>query len=218
MLPAAGAVYVLGGTTALSPEVAGSLTGAGYQVHRIAGTDRYATAAAIADTVPNPTTVLIATGLDFPDALTAGVAAAHAHGVVLFTQGHTQAAPTQAWLTAHPSLPAVIVGGAVGTDPGVTTLAGTDRYDTSVKVAEHFFSALTNAAVASGQVFPDALSGGAHIALLGGPILLSQSGTLPATVRAWFTINARQLTTVYLYGGTSTLADAIATQISSATA
>ena len=217
-MPAGGAVYALGGTAALSTAVTDALTQAGFHVHRLAGPDRYGTATAIADAIPSPTTVLLATGLNFPDALAAGVAAAHAHGVVLFTQGTTQASATQTWLAAHSSLPVVIVGGtAAGTAAGATTLAGTDRYETSVKVAEHFFTTLTAAAVASGQVFPDALSGGAHIAALDGPILLTQPTTLPTSVRAWFVARRGTITTVYLYGGTAAIADAVGTQVVAAT-
>ena len=218
VLPAGGAVYALGGTASLSTAVTGALTQAGFQVHRLAGPDRFGTATAVADAIASPTTVLLATGLNFPDALAAGVAAAHAHGVVLFTQGTTQAAATQTWLSAHPSLPIVIVGGsAAGTAPGATILAGSDRFDTSVRVAEHFFTSVTVAGLASGQVFPDALSGGSHIAALGGPLLLTQPNALPASVQAWFAANGGSITTVFLYGGTATVADAVGSQVAAAT-
>ena len=218
VLPAGGGVIVLGGTAAISDAVTARLVQTGFATYRVSGADRYATATAIADDIHSPTVVLLATGLNFPDALAAGVAAAHVHGVVLFTQGTTQATATQTWLNAHPSLPIIIVGGtAAGTAPSATALIGADRYDTSVKVAQHFFGSVPVAALASGTVFPDALSGGAHIASLGGPILLTPPDTLPTTVTTWFNDNRNNLTTVYIYGGTTAVAQAIADQIATAT-
>jgi putative cell wall-binding protein len=218
VLPGGGAVYVLGGTAAASDAVTTSLTQAGLQPHRISGADRYATAAAIAGNVQSPTVVLLATGLNFPDALAAGVAAGHAGGVVLFTQGTTQAPATQTWLTAHPNVPIVIVGGTAAVSvPSATSLIGADRYATAVKVAEYFFGTIANAAVASGLAFPDALSGGAHIGALGGPILLTPPDGLPSSVTTWFNGHRGDLTTVYVYGGTAAVGAAVPDQVGTAT-
>ena len=84
-------------------------------------------------------------------------------------------------------------------------------------MAEHFFTSVTVAGVASGEVFPDALSGGSHIAALGGPLLLTQPNALPATVQAWFAANGGSITTVFLYGGPATVADAVGSQVAAAT-
>lgn len=218
VLPNGGTVYVLGGTAAVSDGVAGSLARAGFSVQRLAGADRYGTATAIADAIGSPTSVLLATGLNFPDALSAGVAAAHVGGVVLFTQNTTQAPATRAWLDAHPSLPVVIVGGtASGTSAGAVTLAGADRYETATKVAEHFFSNPPIVGVASGTVFPDALSGGAHIARLGGPMLLTPPDGLAAVTASWLRGQRTTVRTVYVYGGTAAVASGVDGQIRSAT-
>jgi hypothetical protein len=218
LLPAGGAIKVLGGTAAVSDSVVTALTNAGFQVSRISGADRYATATAIADQIGSPQVALLATGLGFPDGLTAGVAAAHAQGVVLFTQGTSQASATQSWLSAHSGVPVVTVGGpAASAFSGGTHLTGSDRYDTSVKVAEHFFSSPSIAGLASGTVFPDALSGGAHIAELGGPMLLTLPSSLPSQVGSWFSANGGNVTRVELYGGTAAVADSVANQVRTAT-
>ncbi|NUR32073.1 MAG: hypothetical protein HOV83_40555 [Catenulispora sp.] len=66
-------VYVLGGTAAVSPTVADALAADGYQVVRFAGADRYGTALDIAIRgLGRPKYAVIATGLDYADALTAG--------------------------------------------------------------------------------------------------------------------------------------------------
>lgn len=72
-----GSIVVLGGSAAVGDEVVHQLaTSTGASVRRIAGIDRYATAAAVADTFPAPTTLAYAaTGRGFADALAAAAAA-----------------------------------------------------------------------------------------------------------------------------------------------
>ena len=66
-------VYILGGTAAISPAVANALVALGYGVTRYGGADRFETATIIADQgLGNPSTILEAAGLDFPDAVIAG--------------------------------------------------------------------------------------------------------------------------------------------------
>jgi hypothetical protein len=48
-------------------------------------------------------------------------------------------------------------------------------------------------------------------------MLLTQPGTLPATVRAWLEAHADAVTRVYVYGGTVAIADAVPQQIQTAT-
>jgi hypothetical protein len=51
-------VYLLGGTTAIPATIATQLTGTGYVVSRISGSDRYATAVAVADAMGDPSAFL----------------------------------------------------------------------------------------------------------------------------------------------------------------
>jgi hypothetical protein len=218
VLPDGGDVYLLGGTVALADPVGSAISGAGFHTQRVAGADRYGTAAAIADRIPSPESVLVATGLNFPDALAAGVAAAHAHGVVLFTQGSTVPSSTQSWLASHSSLPVVLIGGpTAGSVPGAALVAGQDRYETATLVADRFFGSFGVVGVASGVNFPDALSGGVHVATLGGPILLVQPNALPTVVRSWFEDHADEVDRVVLYGGTGAVGDPVGSAIVAAT-
>src|SRR5450432_1797039 len=178
VLPRGGRVYLLGGTSAVSPAVAGALG--------------------------NPTTVLEATGANFADGLAAGAAAAKVGGVVLLTNGGAQAPATSAYLSAHRGTRYAIGGPASHADPGATAVVGADRYSTAVDVAVKFFPAPTAVATASAATFPDALSGGAHIGAQHGPLLLvPPSGALPAEVVAYLRSVAGSVTHAWLYGGTS---------------
>jgi putative cell wall-binding protein len=209
-------VYLLGGLSAIPASVAATLTGLGYVVVRYAGADRYGTALAVADALGDPTTVLLATGINFPDALAAGPAAAHVGGVVLLTDGTVLPASVSAYLVAHPGKVYAIGGPAVIADPSATSLVGTDRYGTAVAVATKFFTAPTTIGVASGVAFADALAGGALLAHTAGPLVLSDPNVLSAATSSYLTTNQGTLTSSWLFGGTSALSSAVQTEVNTA--
>jgi secreted trypsin-like serine protease len=202
-------IYLLGGLTALSAAVQTQLTADGYAITRYGGTNRFATAVMIASAgLGDPATVLEATGLGFADGLAGGAAAAQAHGAVLLTIDRVQAPETAAYLTAHPTDTRYALGGpAAAADPGAHPLVGTDRYDTSVQVAKAFFPAPSAVGAADGLAFPDALSGGAQIASLSGPMLLVPP-TPPGSpsVLAYFTTRTAPATAAFVYGGPNAVA------------
>jgi putative cell wall-binding protein len=200
ILAPGGTVHLLGGLAALGPSVASDLTAAGYVVARHAGADRYATAVAIAG-VLDPSEVFLVTGRAFADGLSAGAAAAHRGAAVLLTDGPTMAPATAAFLAAHPGLATTAVGGpAALAAPGVPAISGTDRYATAVAVAQAVFpSTVTAVGIASGESFADALAGGAHIAHLDGPLLLTRPTSLPSAVLAFVTSHHPRW--VLVYGG-----------------
>ncbi len=83
-----GAATIVGGDAAVSPQVADAVDEHAGTVDRVAGADRYATAAAVTDRAvaagADPATTWVATGRSFADALTIGpAAAAGGHPVVL---------------------------------------------------------------------------------------------------------------------------------------
>ena len=79
-------IVVLGGPAAVSDAVFGQLGGFSSNVSRMAGADRYRTAAAIAqEFFPNPAEAWLASGIAFPDALAAGALAAQYNAPLLLT-------------------------------------------------------------------------------------------------------------------------------------
>jgi hypothetical protein len=212
VLPKGGPVYLLGGTSALSTSVEAAVDALGYHVVRLAGADRYATAAAVAAAVPGVTSVFEVTGSDFADAVSAVPAAVANHGVVLLTDGATQSAATAAWLAAHGGLTRYAVGGpAAQADPSATAVSGADRYATAAAVAARFFPAPKTVGVATGTAFPDALSAGARP---GGPMLLVPgTGPVPSPVSAYLSGLAVPPSQLNVYGGTSAVSDATASAV-----
>jgi YVTN family beta-propeller protein len=206
-------VYVLGGSNAVPTSVETELTGLGYQVTRYSGADRFETAVKVADALGDPGTVLLATGVNFPDALTAGVAAVKAGGVVLLTNGSTLPAETSAYLAAHPGTVYAIGGPAASADPSATPIYGSDRFETAVDVATKFFSAPTEVGIATGLSFADALSGGALLGHVTAPLLLVGPSSVPGSVTTYLASVKGTITTGYLFGGPNTVNQSVADAI-----
>jgi putative cell wall-binding protein len=217
VLPAGGTVYVLGGTAAVPDSVVNQLKSSGLTVVREAGADRYATAVAVATELGNPTTVLLATGTNFPDALAAGPAAAHLHGVVLLTAGSVLPTATSTYLSAHAGSTYAVGGPAVKADPAATPLAGADRFATAATVASTLFASPAMVGIATGQAFPDALSGGAQLARADAPLLLATKTTVPAPTSGYLTDAGANLHTIHLFGGPAVLADTLLTPLQALT-
>jgi hypothetical protein len=219
ILPAGGTVYVLGGDSAIAPAVVAKLGSLGYQVQRIGGKDRYQTAAFIAGQATDvPTQVLVATGNNYPDALSAGAVAASQPGtVVLLTDNASMPQATEAyleemdtrsnhrlnvWGIGHQGVNALSSAGW----SGFGTAAGADRYATSLLVARDFFTGPDTVALATGANFPDALSAGAFLGRFWGPLLLvdPQTGLTPAAA-SWIDSERGSTSAGFVFGGTGAL-------------
>jgi hypothetical protein len=217
ILPSGSTIFVLGGPSALAPAVVNALQSLGYDVTRLAGGNRYSTAVAIAhDGLHDPANVLLATGIDFPDALPAGAAAAHKGAAVLLTQGTTMPSDTADYLSAHSSTRYAIGGPAAAAAPSATPIVGGDRHETSTLVASTFFGSTSEVDVATGWAFPDALGGGARAAALGIPLLLTAPSSLPSVVSSYLQNRSGAIDESVVYGGGNAVSDTVLTQIRSA--
>ena len=113
-------VTVIGGPAVVSDAVASS---AGRPWSRLAGADRYATAATVADAAGPSDRVLVATGRTFADALGGGAAAVRLGASLLLTDRDTVSPPTGAWLDARrPAWLRVLGGSAAVSDVVVAAL------------------------------------------------------------------------------------------------
>ena len=213
VLPVGGTVYLLGDLTAIPASVTTQLTSLGYHVTRIGGADRYRTAVAVANALGDPTTVLLASGASFPDTLVAGPAAAHVGGAVLLTNDNAMTAATSDYLSAHPGNVFAIGGPAAAASRDATKIVGANRYDTAAAAARTFFTGPTTVAVASGLNFTNVLSGGASLAKVNGPLLLTDPAQLPAPTSTYLASTKASLMTVNVIGGASALPDSILTAI-----
>jgi putative cell wall-binding protein len=210
-------VYLVGGVGALGSGVEKALAALGVTtVDRIAGADRFATAAAVAKAMglPTGTNAVVVNGSSLADAMAAAGPAAGAHRPILLVQTDAVPAVTKAELAALGSKGVTVVGGtAVVSDAVLTQLptpyraGGASRYGTSVAVTQAFAPLLDMTQVA--------LTAGADTSLVDalaasplGRATLYTSAQLPPEVAAWL----RQATGVQkllVVGGTGVLTDQV---------
>ncbi|WP_432547098.1 cell wall-binding repeat-containing protein [Kineococcus sp. SYSU DK004] len=163
---------------------------------RVGGDDRVATAAALsarfyatpAPDRPGVRRVVIATGYEFPDALTGSAAAAHVESPLLLVPRDALPGAVVAELQRLRPQAITVVGGSSRVSDAVLQqlrqytagpverVAGADRYDTAVRVSRDFFSDARSVVLASGETYADALAAGAVAGRAGGPLLLAAHG------------------------------------------
>lgn len=217
--------YLVGGTGVLSTQLEATLTARGMDVVRLGGDDRYATAVKVAQQIdalrPAATAqqVFLASGTDFPDALSAGSPAGDSFGAVLLTDGSRMAPATAAYLAGRPDATVYAVGGdaarAVTLAAG-NEIVGADRYETATMVADRFFPDPTTAAFASGANYPDALSAAAYGGNVGAPVLLVAPAAVPDSVASYAGRHRATLGGSVLLGGTGAVSATTFSSLSSA--
>jgi putative cell wall-binding protein len=171
-------------------------------IARVAGVDRYATAAALsaASFTPGVPIAFVATGRNFPDALAGAAAAAKLGGPILLVDTHAIPAPTSYELARLAPARIVVLGGPGVVSDGVLAalrgytagsvdrLFGADRYSTAAAISAATVAPRPAIAyVATGANFPDALAGAAAAGSKGAPVLLVTAGSIPATTAAELT-------------------------------
>lgn len=214
-------IVVVGGPSAVSESVLSSLRSLAATVTRVSGSDRYATSRAIVDKFfgSSITKTYVATGLNFPDALSAS-AAAGAHGVpVLLVNGASTTLDPSArqFLVDHGTNSYTIVGGPNAVSVGVETalsvlgatvrLSGATRYETSELINRDAFEHPDAAYFATGLQFPDALSGAVLAAESDAPLYVVLPSCVPSNSEHDLAVSRAANAT--LIGGTSALEDSV---------
>ena len=219
-------IVVVGGTGAVSSTVFNALKTIAPTVVRQSGADRYATARAIVSGAwTTAATVYIATGQNFPDALSASGAAGAGKVPVVLVNGSAGSldAATSALLTKLHATTFDIAGGTGAVSTGVASglaklgtvnrFSGTDRYQTSELINEGFGSP-TSAYFATGTQFPDALSGAALAGANGAPLYVVQPTCVPNPIENY--LAKSNTANITLIGGTGALSADVANLINCA--
>jgi putative cell wall-binding protein len=216
VLTPGGTVYLLGGPEALSDQVERAFANAGLRTQRVFGADRYATAVAVARVVaPSPSQVLLVSGTNFADAMVAGPVATKLRAPILLTSPDGVPAATADHLRSLPQAKRTVVGGPVAVSDDAYNASGAservygaDRYETSVRVAQRWWTSVQHLSVATGATFQDALAGAAWSARAGIPLVLMSSDPGPV-VRSYISSVEAGLVGTIVYGTVSAVSDSM---------
>ena len=225
---APGRIRVLGGAGVVSDGVMLQLDAytAG-PVDRMAGPDRYATAAAISagTFAPGVPAAFIATGAAFPDGLSGSAAAAHFDGPVLLTQPGLLPGSTRTELNRLNPQRIFVLGGTGAISDAVlsalvpytfgtvTRLAGADRYATAAAISAATWAQSDVVYLATGANFPDGLAGGAAAGALDVPMLLVRGTDVPSVLGQ--EIIRLHPTRIVILGGTGAVSAAVEAELTS---
>ncbi|PKQ20552.1 MAG: hypothetical protein CVT66_04370 [Actinobacteria bacterium HGW-Actinobacteria-6] len=192
---------LLGSESALSAAVASQVSailGKPRTVKRLGGTNRYETAVLIQREMAAvrgvPARVVVASGVDFPDALAISPLAAKKNMPILLTHPTVLTPVTADAIAASGATSAIIVGSDAAVSvsvaisvsaltPWVSRLGGDDRWQTARIIGEYAQTqgmSLERFVVCTGENFPDALAGGVLAARVNGLLLLTEADALPS--------------------------------------
>lgn len=195
---------------------------------RLQGADRFTTSTVISQAAyptPGVPVVYIASGIAFPDAISAAPAAAAQKGPLLLSMPGALPAVTLAEVKRLAPKKIVVVGGTssitddvyatlAGIQPNIQRIAGGDRFATSRALAAYAFPAAKGAYFANGLAFPDALSAASAATAANQPVILVTGyGAADAATASY--VSTAKLTSATVVGGVKAVDPAFDTSLQS---
>ncbi|MFB2556764.1 cell wall-binding repeat-containing protein [Herbiconiux liangxiaofengii] len=213
-------IVLVGGTNTVNDTVRTALSNIA-PTTRISGTDRYDASRKVATYAfgTSAPKAYVATGVDFPDAISAGAAASGLKVPLILVNGQGDSADsaTTAALSALHTTSITVVGGPNSVTGGVVTslssvapttrVSGSDRYAASLAANQNIYSSARRVFIATGASYADALTGAPLAAIKGGPLFLVQPGCIPDGVLS--RVRSLGATNVTIIGGPNSVADAV---------
>ncbi|HAQ07524.1 MAG TPA: N-acetylmuramoyl-L-alanine amidase [Bacillus bacterium] len=210
----ASSVIVVGGTASVSNNVVNEIRAMGKKVDRIAGSNRFDVANNIALHLGQSSKVVLAYGLNFPDALAIAPYAARNGYPILLTNTNTITQDTKDIITQWRVNQTIIVGGegsisksVADSVPNPYRIDGRNRFEVAANIANKYFSTRAQASIATGMSFADALTGSALAAKRNEPILLTSATSIPVETRSAILNNGYQ--SFFVYGGPASVSDSV---------
>jgi len=219
-------VYILGGSSAVSDNIAKSLKSNKLTVERISGSSRYETAVAIAEkladvTGKNPKEIFVVSGVNFPDALAVSSIAAIKKCPILFAPATGSVDKTTAnFIKSSKCKDVILLGGTAAVSDGVKIgirglgvnverVSGSDRYATALAIYKKYDDVFKGdgVVIATGANFPDALAGGAYAAKKKMPVILV-GASASAEMKKY--VKAKKADKAVVLGGVNAVSEQVA--------
>jgi N-acetylmuramoyl-L-alanine amidase len=210
-------VIIVGGTGVVSTNTENQIIALGISIKRIAGINRYETSKKVAEEIGTSSQVVIATGDNFPDALSISPIAASKLMPILLTKTKSIPDEIKSYLSTNTFSVSYVIGGpGVITDSVLTGLQnpkrlyGNNRYDTNIAVLKEFNTSLnlSNVYIATGKDFPDALATSALAPITSSPLILV-GDTPEVSTKDYIKNNLSLITNSTEIGGPNIIPDAI---------
>lgn len=214
--------YIVGGTTALNQGFESELRNKGIQVVRLGGKDRYETSAIIAKELGTVSEAFFASGLSFPDSISVSSIASKKGVPILLTRASIIPEAISSYMKTQSFKNTYVVGGTTVVSDAVVQLipnsqriAGRDRYTTNEAVFNKFKSEINmnDVYVATGSVFPDALSVSALAGKNGNFVIISDPNYIMGSANNIISSNSKNINKVYVLGGPTLISDQIMSKI-----
>ncbi len=190
-------------------------------IERIYGNDRYDTSVKIAEKIGISGSVALATGSNFPDALSISAIASKLGMPILLTAKDSLPSVVKSFFQKYSVSKTYLVGGTGVISNGVQSqvpnpyrLAGSDRYDTNIAILKHFESNFNfnKIYVTTGEKFADALTGAVLAAKNSAPLILAGS-SLQAVTSSYLQTKVELGTQAIGLGGGSAVSQSVLEQI-----
>ncbi|EFK93776.1 putative cell wall binding repeat 2 [Finegoldia magna ACS-171-V-Col3] len=191
---------------------------------RVAGVDRINTAVEVSKKYYNSAeTVIIANYEKFADSLSASALSKALKAPILLVQKDQLDSVVAQEIKRLGAKNVVVIGGEQSVDEAknslskynVQTIAGSDRYETSAKIAQEIIkrTRTTQAVIASGETFADALTVAPLANKNNMPILLVQPNNIPKATQEVL----KQIKNTIIVGGEKTISNQVANKLPNAT-
>lgn len=174
-------VLIVGGPGVISSVVQGNLESMGIEVQRFYGADRNETSVAVAKQIGTDKGVILTTDSDYTDALSVAPIAAKLQIPIILVPKDSIPNSVKNFISGKNITKTYVLGGEdiiseniASKFPNVQRIDGDDKYIRNFNIITSFPDDVDfkNVILASGNNFPDALSGSAFAALNGNPIIL----------------------------------------------
>jgi putative cell wall-binding protein len=214
-------IVVVGGPASVNELVFAQLKALVPDATRLEGADRFAASRAVAafafGTTPKS---YVATGLNFPDALSVSSAASSQRVPIVLVNGQVQSADSatldlfrtmgtsQTTIAGGPNSVTTGVESSLRSLGAVNRLTGSDRFTASQAINRSAYSSSSTIYLATGYNYPDALAGGALAGKGNAPLYIVPTECVPRGVIS--DIAAMKATKIVLLGGVNSLNASVA--------
>ena len=222
-------IIIAGGVSSISAEVETSLKAKGYRVLRIGGKNRYETSSMIANQMIQNygvrEDVIIASGEDYPDALSISSLANRRNLPILLTESKGINIYLKTLLNNRKINRLYIAGGETSVSENVIAeskmisqikevirYGGVNRYETASIIAKNTLPNAKSVVLASGENFADALAVSTFAAKNESPILLTGSKTMSSYTKDY--IANGKIKNVKIAGGNVSVSQSVEKEIS----